>query len=141
MLPPSTADAAGKTAAQSPPSSSTSIKTSEADRGLFWAAKYRNYVNFVQSVADYVPSAQPWATSLRACPLLAFKLQVSTYFGEAIEAHQRGDNTGRDVAASTVVREQSRAYGVELSKLRADDLVRLLRYASLFSLLVAEDSQ
>jgi hypothetical protein len=98
-------------------------------------------VLFVQSLADYIPSAQPWATSLRACPLLAFKLQVENYCGQAIEAHRRGDNTGRDVAASTVVREQARAHGLELSKLRADDLVKLLRYTSLFCLLVAEDTQ
>ena len=78
--------------------------------------------------------------SLRACPIIAFKMQVETYFSDAIEKHRAGDNTGRDVAASTVVREQARARGLELSKLRADDLVKLLRYASLFSLLVAEDS-
>ena len=132
-------DAAAKTA-PSPPSSSTSLKTSsEADRGLFWASKYSNYCLFIQSVADYIPSAQPWATSLRLCPLVAFKMQVSSYFGEAIEKHRAGDNTGRDVAASAVVREQARAYGLELSKLRADDLVKLLRYAALFCLLVAEE--
>ena len=137
----SPAAAAAATAAPSPRSSSTNTKTSsEADRALFWATKYRNYTNFVQSLADYLPAAQPWATSLRSCPLVAFKLQVETYFQDAIEAHQRGDNTGRDVAASTVVREQARARGLELSKLRADDLVKLLRYASLFSLLLAEDS-
>jgi len=68
-------------------------------------------------------------------------MQVESHFGEAIEAHRRGDNVGRDVAASAVVREQARAHGLELTKLRADDLAKLLRYASLFSLLVAEDSQ
>ena len=67
-------------------------------------------------------------------------MQVSSYFVEAIEAHRRGDNTGRDVAASAVVREQARAHGLELSKLRAEDFAKLLRYSSLFSLLVAEDS-
>ncbi len=137
--PPSSASAAAKTAAQSLPSSSTNTKTSEADRGLFFAQKFKNYNTFIQSVADYLPSAQPWATSLRLCPLIAFKIQVSTYFGEAIEKHRRGDNTGRDIAASSVVREQARAYGLELSKLRADDLVKLLRYASLFALLIAEE--
>ena len=117
-----------------------SLKTSsEADRGLFFAQKFKNYNTFVQSIADYVPSAQPWATSLCLCPLIAFKMQVSSYFGEAIEAHRRGDNHGRDIAASSVVREQACAYGLELSKLRADDLVKLLRYASLFALLVAEE--
>ena len=133
-------DAAAKTASQSLPKSlAPSGTSSEADRGLYWALKFKNYNTFIQSVADYLPSAQPWATSLRICPLVAFKLQVSTYFGEAIEAHRRGDNTGRDIAASSVVREQARAYGLELSKLRADDLVKLLRYASLFALLVAEE--
>ncbi len=115
------------------------MATSEADRGLYFAQKFKNYNTFIQSIADYLPSAQPWATSLRLCPLIAFKIQVSTYFGEAIEAHRRGDNTGRDIAASSVVREQARAYGLELSKLRADDLVKLLRYAALFCLLVAEE--
>ena len=138
---PSPATAAGATASPSQPSSSTPQKTySEADRSLFWATKYRNYVNFVTSLADYLPAAQPWATSLRALPLLAFKLQVVTYFGDAIEKHLAGDNTGRDIAASAVVREQARAHGLELSRLRADDMVKLLRYASLFSLLVAEDN-
>ena len=115
------------------------VTSSEAERGLFFATKYHNYCLFIQSVADYIPEAQPWATSLRLCPLIAFRMQVSSYFSEAIEAHRRGDNTGRDVAASTVVREQARAYGLELSKLRADDLVKLLRYAALFCLLVAEE--
>ena len=115
--------------------------SSEADRGLFWAAKFKNYNVFVSSLAEYIPEAAPWASSLRVCPLIAFKLQVSSYFGEAIEAHRRGDNTARDVAASNIVREQAKAYGLELTKLRADDLVKLLRYSSLFALLVAEDSQ
>ncbi len=117
-----------------------SIKTSEADRALFFAQKFKNYNVFVQSLTEYIPEAGPWASSLRVCPLIAFKLQVSAYFGEAIEAHRRGDNTARDVAASAVVREQARSYGLELTKLRADDLVKLLRYSCLFSLLVAEDS-
>ena len=117
------------------------MATSEADRSVFWALKFRNYCLFIQSLAVYIPSAQPWASSLRVCPLIAFKLQVSTYFGEAIEKHRAGDNTGRDLAASAVVREQARQHGLELTKLRAEDLVKLLRYASLFSLLVAEDSQ
>ena len=135
-------DVAARTAAPSPPSSSTPSKTSsEAERGLFFASKYHNYVLFIQSLAEYIPSARPWASSLQVCPLIAFKLQVSSYFVEAIKAHRRGDNTGRDVAASAVVRQQSHAHGLELNKLRADDLAKLFRYASLFSLLVAEDAQ
>ena len=137
---PSPATAAGATPAPSPPGSSAASATSEGDRALFWGQKYRNYVNFVQSLADYLPAAQPWATSLRSCPIVAFKLQVETYFSEAIEKHLAGDHVGRDVAASAVVREQARAHGLELSRLRADDMVKLLRYASLFSLLVAEDN-
>ena len=142
MLPqPSAATAAEKTPAPSPPSSSTPSKTSEAERGLFFASKYHNYVLFIKSLAEYIPSAQPWATSLSVCPLVAFKMQVASYFSEAIEAHRRGDSTGRDVAASAVVRQQAHAHGLQLTKLRADDLAKLLRYSSLFSLLVAEDTQ
>ena len=141
MLPPPSAAAAAKTAAPFPHPSSTSMETSEGDRALFWASKYRNYGLFIQSIAVYLPSAQPWATSLRALPLVAFKMQVSSYFGEAIQKHRQGDNVGRDVAASTVVREQARAHGLELTKLRAPDLAKLLRYSSMFALLVAEDAQ
>ena len=139
---PSTVDAsaAAKTAAPSPPTSLAPSGTSEADRGLFWAAKFKNYNVFVSSLAEYIPEAAPWASSLCVCPLIAFKLQVSSYFGLAIEAHRRGDNVGRDTAASSVVREQARSFGLDLTKLRADDLVKLLRYGSLFSLLVAEDA-
>jgi hypothetical protein len=137
----STADAsAAKTTSQSPPNSSTNTQTcSEGDRALFWASKYRNYTLFIQSISDYLPAAQPWATSLRICPLTVFKLNVETYFGDAIEAHRRGDNTARDIAASTVVREQAHAHGLQLSKLRAPDLAKLLRYSSMFALLVAEE--
>jgi hypothetical protein len=141
MSVPSSDASAAKTTSQSLPSSSTNTKTSsEADRGLFWASKFKNYNVFVSSLAEYIPEAAPWASSLRCLPLVAFKLQVSSYFGEAIEAHRRGDNVGRDTAASSVVREQARSFGLDLTKLRADDLVKLLRYGSLFSLLVAEDS-
>ena len=121
------------------PQATAASAISEAERGLVFATKCHNYCLFVQSVADYIPSAQPWPTTLRLCPLIAFRIQVGTYFGEAIEAHRAGDSTGRDVAASTVVREQARAYGLELNNLRADDLVKLLRYAALFCLLVAEE--
>ena len=86
-------DVAAKTAAPSPPSSSTNTQTCEADRAVFWATKFRNYVLFIQALAEYIPAAAPWASSLRVCPLVAFKLQVSSYFGEAIAAHRRGDNT------------------------------------------------
>ncbi len=132
----STADvSAAKTTNQSLPSSSTNTQTcSEGGRALFWATKYRNYTLFIQSISDYLPAAQ------RICPLTVFKLNVETYFGDAIEAHRRGDNTARDVAASAVVREQARSHGLELSRLRAPDLAKLLRYSSLFALLVAEDS-
>ena len=141
MSVPSSDASAAKTTSQSLPSSSTNTKTSsEADRGLFWASKFKNYNVFVSSLAEYIPEAAPWASSLCVCPLIAFKLQVSTYFGLAIEAHRRGDNVGRDTAASAVVREQAKAYGLELTLLRAEDLAKLLRYSSLFSLLVAEDS-
>ena len=135
------ASAAAKTAAPSPPSSSTNTQIcSEADRALFLATKYRNYTLFIQSIADYLPAAQTWATSLRVCPLVAFKMQIESYFALAIEKHRQGDNVGRDVASSAVVREQAATHGLELSKLRAEDLAKLLRYSSLFSLLVAEDS-
>ena len=141
MLPPQSAVAAAETAAQSPPSSSTNTQTCEADRAVFWATKFRNYVLFIQALAVYIPSAQPWATSLSVCPLVAFKMQVASYFSEAINKHRAGDNQGRDLAASAIVRQQAHAHGLELSKLRAPDLVKLFRFASLFALLVAEDAQ
>ena len=126
---------------QSLPSSSTNTKIcSAADRDLFIAQKFKNYTLFIQSIADYLPAAQTWATSLRVCPLVAFKMQIESYFALAIEKHRQGDNVGRDVASSAVVREQAATHGLQLSKLRAEDLAKLLRYSSLFSLLVAEDS-
>ena len=99
----SPASAAAANTAQSPAKLSTDSKTSEpsaADRGLFWAQKFKNYVNFVQSIAVYAPEVQPWASALRITPLCAFQLHVETVFKEAIRAHQRGDNEGRDHAAS-----------------------------------------
>ena len=97
----SPASAAASPAAPSPANSPASTKTcnvsqaSAADRGLFWAQKFKNYVNFIQSIAVYAPEVQPWASALRITPLCAFQLHVETVFKEAIRAHQRGDNEGR----------------------------------------------
>ncbi len=140
MSVPSSENVAAK-APQSLPSSSTNTKIcSAADRDLFIAQKFKNYTLFIQSIADYLPTAQTWASSLRVCPLVAFKMQIESYFALAIEKHRQGDNVGRDVASSTVVRDQAKAHGLDLTLLRAEDLAKLLRYSSLFSLLVAEDS-
>ena len=127
-------------ASQSAASSSTSSTTSSvADRELFFATKYRNFGLFVTHLAEYLPDAETWATALRTMPLIAFKLQARGYFAAAIEAHLRGDNQGRDCAASAVIRQQANDNGVVLTKIRAEDYSRLLRYASLFSILLAED--
>ena len=112
-----------------------------ADRELFWAEKYRNYCLFVNSIADYLPEAQPFANALRCCPLVAFKMRARGYLESAIQAHLVGDSTGRDVAASEAVRSQARENGLDLNQLRAPDLVRVFRYSCLFSILLAEDSQ
>ena len=135
--------ATAATAAPSPASSPASSKTSEpsaADRGLFWAQKFKNYVNFVQSIAVYAPEVQPWASALRITPLCAFQLHVETVFKEAIRAHQRGDNEGRDHAASAVVRTLAAQHGLDVLKLKGEDYAKLLRYASLFTILCSEDS-
>ena len=135
--------AAANPAAPSPANLQASTKTSEpsaADRGLFWAQKFKNYVNFVQSIAVYAPEVQPWASALRITPLCAFQLHVETVFKEAIRAHQRGDNEGRDHAASAVVRVKAAEHGLDVLKLSGGDYAKLVRYASLFVSLAAEES-
>ena len=134
---------AASPAAPSPASSQASSKTSEpsaADRGLFWAQKFKNYVNFIQSIAVYAPEVQPWASALRITPLCAFRMHVETVFKEAIAAHQRNDNEGRDHAASAVVRTLAAQHGLDVLKLKGEDYSRLLRYSSRFTILAAEDS-
>ena len=136
--------AAASPAAPSPANLQASSKTcnepSAADRGLFWAQKFKNYVNFVQSIAVYAPEVQPWASALRITPLCAFQLHVETVFKEAIRAHQRGDNEGRDHAASAVVRTLAAQHGLDVLNLSGGDYAKLLRYSSLFTILAAEDS-
>ena len=63
-----------------------------------------------------------------------------TVFKEAIRAHQRGDNEGRDHAASAVVRAKAAEHCLDILKLKGDDYAKLLRYSSLFTILAAEDS-
>jgi hypothetical protein len=120
-------------------SSISSVICEPAEKALFWAEKYRNYINFMGVIAEYIPEAQSWATSLRYMPLVAFQMQLSTYFHDAIDAHNKGDKTARDAAACLVVRQQARANDFELTKLRSDHYIRLLRYTSLFVILTAED--
>ena len=136
--------ASASPAAASPPKSLTVTKISDdnsaADTELFFSTKYANYVRLVQSIAEYLPEARPWANGLRLMPSVVFKLHVANHFTEAIKCHRAGDHTARDVAASAVVRAQAAKYDLDLNRLRAEDLVKLLRYGSLFALLVAEDS-
>ena len=140
----SAVNAAASPAAPSPANLQASSKTcdepSAADRGVFWSVKFRNYVNFVQSIAVYAPEVQPWASALRITPLCAFQLHVETTFKEAIRAHQRGDNEGRDHAARAVVRQKAAEHGLDVLKLKPDDFSRHLRYSSLVTILAAEDS-
>ena len=120
-------------------SSISTVICEPAEKALFWAEKYRNYINFMQVIAEYVPEAQSWASSLRYMPLVAFQMQLSTYFHDAIDAHNKGDRTARDAAACLVVRQQARANDFDLSKLRSDHYIRMLRYTSLFVILTAEE--
>ena len=120
-------------------SSLSTVTCEVADRGLFWAQKYKNYTVFIQAIADYVPAAQPWATGIRCMPLIAFQMQFASYFSLAIAAHHSGDRTSRDQLACLVIREQARANDFDLTKLRSEHYIRLLRYTSLFVILTAED--
>ena len=135
--------AAAATAAQSPANSPAISKTSElscADRGLFVSLKYSNYCKFVQELATYLPEVQGMATALRMLPLAAFLLQVEVNFTDAIAAHRRNDNEGRDHVASAIVRKKAQEHGFDVTKLKAPDYAKLVRYASLFVILAADDS-
>ena len=109
------------------------------EREAFFAEKYRNYCIFVNGVADYASEVQPLADALRCLPLVAFKLRARHYLEAAIRAHMLGDSQARDVAASEAVREQAHANGFNLTNIRASDYCKLLRYTSLFALLLAEE--
>ena len=117
-------NAVASPAAPSPASSPASSKTSElscADRGLFVSLKYSNYCKFVQELASYLPEVQGLATALRMLPLAAFLLQVEVNVKDAIAAHLRGDNEGRDHVASAIVRKKAQEHGFDVLKLKAPD--------------------
>ena len=120
-------------------SSISSVTCEPADRGLFWAQKYKNYTTFIQSIADYIPAAQPWATGIRCMPLIAFKMQFESYFQDAITQQHNDDKTARDQSVCLIIREQARANSFDLTNLRSEHYIRLLRYTSLFVILTAED--
>ena len=126
----------------SPPGGSTEIAspptpTYEVER--LWAQKYENYCKFVQSIAEYVPEARRWSQGLQYMPLLAFKLRIGGYFEEDV-AHQRQNNVQqRDKAVAHVIRSNAALHGFDVAKVRADHYVKLLRYGSLFCLLLAEE--
>ena len=79
------------------------------------------------------------ATALRMLPLAAFLLQVEVNFKDAIDAHRRNDNEGRDHVASAIVRKKAQEHGFDVLKLKAPDYAKLVRYASLFTILAAEE--
>ena len=72
--------ASASPAAASHPSSSTDSKTSSADRGLFIASKFANYVRFVTGLVSYLPEISSWAGTLKYTPWAAFQLQVEVTF-------------------------------------------------------------
>ena len=132
--------AASPSAAASPPSSAETAPISSADRGLFIASKFANYVRFVTGLASYLPEISSWAGALKYTPWAAFQLQVEVTFRQAVEAHRRGDNQGRDTVTSAIVRKTASEHGFDVTKLRGEDYAKLLRYASLFVILCSEDS-
>ena len=131
---------AAASAAASPPSSSETAPISSADRGLFIASKFANYVRFVTGLVSYLPEISSWAGTLKYTPWAAFRLQIEVTFRQAVEAHRRGDNQGRDTITSATVRKTAREHGFDVMKLRGEDYAKLLRYASLFVILCSEDS-
>ena len=54
-------------------------------------------------------------------------------------AHQRGDNEGREHVASAIVRKKDQEHGFDVTKLKAPDYAKLVRYASMFTNLAAEE--
>ena len=104
-----------------------------------WAQKYGNYCQFVQNIAEYPPEARTWAQGLQYMPLLAFKMRLAGYF-EAAVGHAREKNTvERDKAVALVIRSNAKLHGFNVEKVRPDDYIKLLRYGSLFCLLLAEE--
>ena len=126
----------------SPPEESEETKsqlTPTYELEKLWATKYGNYCQFVQSIAEYIPEARQWAQGLQYMPLMAFKLRLAGYFTEAV-GHAREKNTvERDKAVALVIRSNAKLHGFNVEKVRADDYIRLLRYGSLFCLLLAEE--
>ena len=118
-------------------SASPPTPTYEVER--LWAEKYKNYCLFVQSIAEYLPEARQWAQGLQYMPLLAFKMRLGGYFEQGV-AHQRQNNIQeRDKAVAHVIRSNAALHGFDVSKVRPDDYVKLIRYGSLFCLLLAEE--
>ena len=135
--------ASANPAAASQPSSSATAPTSElstADRHLFVASKFANYVKFVTSLVSYLPEISSWAGTLKYTPWAAFQLQIEVTFRQAVEAHRRGDHQGRDTVTSAIVRKTAHDHGFDVTKLRGEDYAKLIRYASLFVILCSEDS-
>ena len=135
--------ASANPAAASQPSSSATAPTSElstADRHLFVASKFANYVKFVTSLVCYLPEISSWAGTLKFTPWAAFQLQVEVTFRQAVEAHRRGDHQGRDTVTSAIVRKTATEHGFDVTKLKTDDYAKLLRYQSLFVILAADES-
>ena len=124
----------GSTESASPPT-----PTYEVER--LWAQKYENYVKFIESIAEYLPEARQWAKGLQYMPLMAFKMRLCGYFEEAV-AHQRQNSIQeRDKAVAHVIRSNAKLHGFDVSKVRPDDYIKLLRYGSLFCLLLAEEEK
>ena len=88
----------------------------------------------------YLPEISSWAGTLKYTPWAAFELQIEVTFRQAVEAHRRGDNQGRDTVTSAIVRKTAHDHGFDVLKLKADDYAKLLRYQSLFVILAADES-
>ena len=118
-------------------SASPPTPTYEVER--LWAEKYKNYCLFVQSIAEYLPEAHQWAQGLQYMPLMAFKLRIGAYFEEAVGYQRQNNIQERDKAVAHVIRSNAALHGFDVSKVRPDDYIKLIRYGSLFCLLLAEE--
>ena len=64
---------------------------------------------------------------------------LASYFEEAV-GHARQKNTQeRDKAVAHVIRSNAKLHGFAVEKVRPDDYVKLLRYGSLFCLLLSQE--
>jgi hypothetical protein len=104
----------------------------------WYSEKFVNFKNHIKKIATYYPRIEKWSNDLQKIDLAVFIQMSNNTFLEASKLHTLGELEERDEAARGIIRKLSQENNFDLYLINEDDMIKLNKYAVLFSIMLAE---